>query len=487
MKGFIRKSLAVVCMTAAAGVAAMASEVKADPAAGIKYETFAMKRTGDNMFIDLTLNLKDLKVPSNRAKLIEPRLVNGRDSLTLRPLGLYGHRRYYYYQRNSDDGTMIAGEDERVYLRSKAPDTVAYHLMLPYSEWMNGSQMIVQTSLYGCCNNIEAVALDTLGIYRYLTFKPQWIFVRPKDMGDKIFDITGRAFIDFPVDQTVIYPDYRRNVNELAKIQATIDSVRDDKDVTIKKVWLKGFASPESPYKHNTDLSIGRVHALKNHIQNLYHFAPGIIETDNEPEDWEGLARFVKESNLEHRDQILAIINSDMAPDPKEARIKNLYPAEYKFMLTQYYPALRHTDYRIEYQVRKYTDINELREVFATNPSKLSLEELFTLANSYPVGSPEFNNVFDTAVRMYPDNETANLNAATSAMENGELKLAAKFLAKAGDTPQALYCRGVLAALNEDYDNAGHWLKLAAEAGVTQADDALRQIQLLKEQNNYIQ
>ena len=274
-----------------------------------------MKRTGDNMFIDLTLNLKDLKVPGNRAKLIEPRLVNGNDSLILRPLGLYGHRRYYYYQRNSDDGTMIAGDDERVYLRSQAPDTVAYHLMLPYSEWMNGSQMIVQTSLYGCCNNIEAVALDTLGIYRYLTFKPQWIFVRPKDMGDKIFDITGRAFIDFPVDQTVIYPDYRRNVSELAKIQATIDSVRDDKDVTIKMVWLKGFASPESPYKHNTDLSIGRVNALKNHIQNLYHFAPGIIETDYEPEDWEGLARFVKESNLEHRDQILAIINSDMAPD----------------------------------------------------------------------------------------------------------------------------------------------------------------------------
>ena len=487
MKAFIRKGLAVICVASAAGVAVTASEVKADPAAGIKYETFAMKRTGDNMFIDLTLNLKDLKVPGNRAKLIEPRLVNGNDSLILRPLGLYGHRRYYYYQRNSDDGTMIAGDDERVYLRSQAPDTVAYHLMLPYSEWMNGSQMIVQTSLYGCCNNIEAVALDTLGIYRYLTFKPQWIFVRPKDMGDKIFDITGRAFIDFPVDQTVIYPDYRRNVSELAKIQATIDSVRDDKDVTIKMVWLKGFASPESPYKHNTDLSIGRVNALKNHIQNLYHFAPGIIETDYEPEDWEGLARFVKESNLEHRDQILAIINSDMAPDPKEARIKSLYPAEYKFMLTQYYPALRHTDYRIEYQVKKYTDVNELREVFSKNPSKLSLDELFTLANSYPVGSPEFNRVFDTAVRMFPDNETANLNAATSAMENGELKQAAKFLAQAGDTPQALYCRGVLAALNEDYENAEHWLKLAAEAGVTQAEEALRQIDLIKKQNNYIQ
>ena len=88
---------------------------------------------------------------------------------------------------------------------------------------------------------------------------------------------------------------------------------------------------------------------------------------------------------------------------------------------------------------------------------------------------------------MFPDNETANLNAATSAMENGELKQAAKFLAKAGDTPQALYCRGVLAALNEDYENAEHWLKLAAEAGVTQAEEALRQIDLIKKQNNYIQ
>ncbi|WP_368731862.1 hypothetical protein, partial [Bacillus pumilus] len=80
----------------------------------------------------------------------------------------------------------------------------------------------------------------------------------------------------FPVDQTVIYPEYRRNTTELAKIQATIDSVRGDGDVTITRVWLKGFASPESPYSHNRDLAIGRTAALKDYIQKLYRFDSGI-------------------------------------------------------------------------------------------------------------------------------------------------------------------------------------------------------------------
>lgn len=132
--------------------------------------------------------------------------------------------------------------------------------------------------------------------------------------------LSGTAFIDFPVNQTVIYPDYRRNTAELGKIQATIDSVRNDKDVTITSVWLKGYASPESPYKHNTQLAIGRTTALKKHIGLLYNFADNIIQTDYEPEDWAGLRRHVEQSKIDHRTEILALIDSDMEPDAKEAK-----------------------------------------------------------------------------------------------------------------------------------------------------------------------
>lgn len=453
------------------------------PGQGLKADTFAMKRQGDRFLINLALDYSGLKVSSNRAKVIEPRLVNGNDSITLQPVGIYGHRRYYYYKRNSSDGTMIAGEDEKAYIKSKAPNKMDYNIDIPYAEWMNGATMTVNTCEYGCCNNIEAMQTDTLGIFNFFVFHPQWVFVRPQEQGPKTRQLSGRAFIDFPVDQTVIYPDYRRNATELGKIQATIDSVRNDSDVTITKVWLKGFASPESPYSHNTDLSLGRVAALKSHIQKLYHFAPGVIETDNEPEDWEGLRRFVEESNLEHKAQILELIDSNMAPDPKEARIKKLYPQEYKFMLTQFYPALRHTDYRIDYQIRQFTDINELREIFRKDPTKLSLGEFFTLAASYPEGSEEFNNVFDTAVRMYPTDPTANLNAATAALQSGNYKLAKRFLANAGDSATASYSRGIYAALTEDYAQAREQFVKAANAGMTQAADALSQLDKLDNQS----
>ncbi len=465
-----RFNLTILLLSAAA-----ASAIAAAPARGLRADSLAIDRDGGYLTVDLDLNLEDLKVNSNRAKVITPRLVNGEDSIELRPLGLYGRRRFYYYERNFPN-TMIAGPEERVYRRSEAPDTVAYRAVLPWKEWMNGASLTLTTCEYGCCHSLVNQQVDTLGLFREFRFNPQWLFVRPKEEGPKTRALSGRAYIDFPVDQTIIYPDYRRNTTELGKIQATIDSVRGDKDVTITRVWLKGFASPESPYSHNTDLSIGRVRALKEHIQRLYHFAPGIIETDNEPEDWEGLRRFVEGSNLEHKAEILALIDSDMAPDPKEARIKKLYPAEYKFMLTQYYPALRHTDYRIDYNIRQFNDIEEIRRVFATEPSKLSLNELFVLANSYEPGSEPFNEVFATAVRMYPDDPVANLNAATTAMEKGDYPLAARYLEKAGDDPQSLYDRGILLALQGDYTAARPLLTRAAEAGIPQALDALAQL-----------
>lgn len=45
--------------------------------------------------------------------------------------------------------------------------------------------------------------------------------------------------MDYPVSQTVIYPDYHNNKEELAKIESTIDSVKFDSDVTITSIHIK--------------------------------------------------------------------------------------------------------------------------------------------------------------------------------------------------------------------------------------------------------
>ena len=88
--------------------------------------------------------------------------------------------------------------------------------------------------------------------------------------------------------------------------------------------------------------------------------------------------------------------------------------------------ALRRTDYTLEYDVKAF-NLEEARRVINTRPQKLSLQEMYMVANSYPKGSEEYNNVFDTAVKMFPEDKLANLNAALAAIDRGDKVSAEKY------------------------------------------------------------
>ncbi|MGM9762579.1 MAG: DUF3868 domain-containing protein [Candidatus Cryptobacteroides sp.] len=455
-----------------------------NPVPDVSVDYFLVEHSGKYMNVEMNLDLTDLKVRSNRAILITPRLVNGTDSLDLASIGIYGRDRYYIYNRNGV--SALSGEEETSFKAKDKPAGVSCNNVVPYEDWMDGSTLKLCRSDWGCCRTKVAEYEGELASYTEpepeLIFFPELIFVRPEADSVKIRTLEGSAFIDFPVDRTEIYPEYRRNTAELGKIQATIDSVRLDEDVTIKLVWLKGFASPESPYKHNTDLAIGRTASIKNYICQLYHFDEKIIETDYEPEDWAGLKKYVSESNITDREGILQLIDSDMEPDAKESRIKRTYPEQYRFMLQHFYPALRHTDYKIKYEVRTFTDIEKIKKILATAPQKLSLNEIYLVAQTCEPGTPEFTEVFETAVRMFPDDETANLNAANAAIRRDDLGTAQRYLAKAGESPEADYARGALAVRMKDYEAAAEHLTKAKEKGLDKAaellewvDNALRQ------------
>lgn len=451
---------------------AVAQDTK-DILPGVSVENFNMNRNGKYLTVTMDIDLSELDVNSNRAVLLTPRLVNGTDSIDLPSIGIYGHRRYYYYIRNGI--STISGETEKSFKASNKPEQLEYDNHIPYENWMDGATLKFHRSDWGCCQEILAEYDGLLGRHREAFF-PELVFVQPKAEVMKSRSLSGSAYIDFPVDQTVIYPDYRRNTVELGKIQATIDSVRNDKDITITSVWLKGFASPESPYKHNTDLAIGRTAALKKHIGQLYHFADNIIQTDYEPEDWAGLRRFVEQSNIDHRTEILAMIDSDMEPDAKEAKIKRTYPQEYRFMLQNFYPALRHTDYRIDYNIRTFSEADEIRRIMEEQPQKLSLNEFYLVAGKYEPGTDEFTEVFNTAVRMFPNDEIANLNAANAAIRRDDFGTARRYLDKAGDSAEAVYARGALAVREGYIDTARKYLTKAKEMGLEKAASTLKEL-----------
>lgn len=478
------KRIAILAMAASltCGVAQAQDEPLNINVGGALVEGLRMTRNGEYMTVDMALDLMELKVPSNRAVLLTPRLVNGNDSIDLPAVGIYGRRRYYTYVRNG--GSMLSGSDEKTFKASEKPDMLPYRADVGYEEWMDGATLALDRQEYGCCNTMLNEQYAMLGLFTdtrvtdAVAFFPELVYVQPRAEMTKSRALEGSAFIDFPVNRTEIHPDYRRNTVELGKIQATIDSVRNDRDVTITQVWLKGFASPESPYAHNRDLAIGRTASLKNYIQQLYRFGDGIIATDYEPEDWAGLRRFVEQSNINHKAEILALIDSDLEPDKKEWKIKSAYPEEYRFMLQNYYPALRHTDYRIAYNIRGYNDVEEIKRILAASPQKLSLNEFYLVAQEYEPGTDEFTDVFETAVRMFPADETANLNAANAAIRRDDFATAEKYLAKAGDTAEADYARGSLAIRRGDLATARAWLGKAKAKGLAQAEITLNELEV---------
>ena len=451
--------------------------VEAQNIDGVKVDNLQMRRNGGFMAVNMDVDFSALDISSNQAVLFTPLIVNGKDSIELSSVGFYGRRRYYYYVRN--DQSIISAEGKS-YLASEKPDGMDYCVVIPYEKWMDGAYLLLHRSEYGCCNKVVEHQFSQLGIFKERIFSPVYRYVRPVHEIEKVRSLSGSAFIDFVVNRTDINPDYRNNRAELAKITGTIDSVKNDKDIAVTALSIKGFASPEGWYENNTRLADERTQALEKYVQDLYRFESGFIKTSYEPEDWAGLRTFVEASQLPNKTAILSLIDGNREPDNKEWMIKSTYPEDYKTMYRECYPALRRSDYRIEYTIRGYTDVEEIKRVFAETPQKLSLEEFFILAQQYDADSRELNDVFETAVRMYPNDPVANLNAAISEMQNMDLRSAEPHLKKAGDSPEAIYARGIYAAFTKDYDKAIELLGKALEMGIEEAADAIEQLNEIK-------
>lgn len=428
-------------------------------------------RNEGTLFVTMDMDVEALRLKSNHEMVLTPALVTVDKTVAMPSVVVAGRNSYYHYIRNEK---QLGG---RELYRSGKTGTIQYQASLPYEKWMETAELVLLQDSCGCQDLLmkNKDLLTTLD-FKPRVFAPSFVYVQPEVEAVKVRDVKGQAYIDFPVNRTEIHPDYRKNPEELKKIVATIDEVKNNPDTRITSVSIKGYASPEGPYANNVRLAKGRTGALKDYVQGLYRFADGIMTTSSEPEDWEGLRKYVETSDLSHKQEILALIDSDREPDNKDWKIKNTYPQEYAFLLKEVYPGLRHSDYMVEFVVRAYTDVEEAKKVLATAPGNLSLQELYMIADSYPQGSDEYNEVFATMVRLFPNDEVANLNAANVAMQRKDLVSAKKYLAKVGDSAQALYARGVCAGLEGDYPAARTWLEQAKAKGVKEAEDALMQI-----------
>lgn len=440
---------------------------------GVEVEDINIDDRND-IVISMGLDFSKVNLQRNREVVCTPMLVNGEDTLKFTSFSLAGRNRYIYGLRNGQLTPLMfkgfgTGRGElSIQSIAQAPgysmtptgdgaSKYKFIVCAPYQDWMETSSFSIEAEEMGCSsckNGVETFDAPLAAIdFRPTNFITEFIYVTPVAETVKTRNLSGSAYVDFKVNKTNILPGYRNNRVELDKIIASIDSVKNNKDITVTSISIKGTASPEGPYNNNVYLAKTRTQSLVDYVTKLYSFPKDFIKTSYEPVDWAGLREWLENHEIENGRAILSIVNGDLEAYARNQKIKTTYPKQYQYLLENVYPSLRHSDYMIEYTVRNYVaeelleNTEEIITVMRSHPERLSLNELYMVAQSQPEGSDLFNEILEVSVNTYPEDETANLNAATAAMMRGDFESAKKYLAKSGDSEEAIFMRAEYEAL----------------------------------------
>jgi len=429
-----------------------------------------IERSASQLIVRFKLDASTLRLSPNREIRYLPVVAGGARSAELPAVVVAGRNRYIQNQRHGIPAASL----------HRPGGIIDYMAVVPYEPWMEQATLQLVEDPCECGFQSASARTEELARLHFTrpVFAPRFTFVTPPAELRKARALHGQAYIDFPVGKSAIYPAYRRNPEELAKIRATIDMVQRDPDTQVTGVGITGYASPESPYENNERLARSRSQALAEHVRGLYSFGQGVVHTAWVAENWQGLRAYVDSSSLADRSALLAIIDdAALTPDAREARIKAQHPDTYRFLLENVYPGLRRSDYRVDYVVRSFTSVDEIKRIMATAPQKLDLHEIYAVANTLEPGGDEYREAFELAARLFPDNADANLNMAAIALQRGELTRASAYLAKAGRSPRAAYARGVLAYKQGQTGEGKRLIGEAATQGLPEAADALKQIE----------
>lgn len=421
------------------------------------------ERVGNDLVITLKADISSLEISRNQSLVCTPLVESGDSVRALTPIVINGKVRHILYERMERDGK----EELEIRRYNDTEQQVDYLARTPYADWMEKADVTLVMDDCGCGWKALSQNRDKLFALNFaepVVIDPMLVYVKPAPEEVKARHLDGSAYLDFPVNQITINPDYRNNSAELKKIQQTVEAVKNDPYATITSLSIKGYASPEGTYKGNAYLAENRAKALLNYVKDHYDLSGVELTVDFEPEDWEGLEAAVEKGNLPDKEELLAIIRADEPADwdAREWKLKTLNGgSSYKILLRDVYPSLRHSDYRVNYHIRNFS-VDEAKQIIQSDPSKLSLNEMFLVAETYETGSEPFNEVFEVAVRMYPDDPVSNLNAAISAINTRQLDKAKRYLVKANDCPEKQLAEASILMLEGKLDEAEKLLNLQA-------------------------
>lgn len=203
---------------------------------------------------------------------------------------------------------------------------------------------------------------------------------------------TGRRHfrIRYVINRPEVDTTFVDNTSRIGDMRDFLDDSRHDSLLRITGVRFRGTASPDGGYDFNVWLSENRLRTFKELVYSYIELPDSIIRSNTSDIPWDGFREKVALSDLEYRDEILAIIDEgpSLVPwfngrriDPRLLKLKRLHGGKVWESLKE--PILR--DLRFGDAVFEYYRIQP-----ALTAPQLSYRELAVAGPSYVPAAEEF-------------------------------------------------------------------------------------------------
>ena len=394
-------------------------------------QTVARKISDDKVEVSFSMDCSTLRLPSRRQMVITPLIISRseNDTLALPSVCIAGRNRYRMNKRKERlygkeyGKAPVAGEgQEMIRFNRKRDMLLEYNETVPAQEWMSGARVEIFRELQGCAGCGEALGnapVAELPLFKEEVERPN-LQIMVAQAEEKRRSFTRSAYLNFKVNQSALLADYMNNPVELAKIYSSIDSIREDNNYRIARIEIVGYSSPEGSYAANARLSEQRAKALEQNLKHAYQLDDSMIDCRSVPENWEGLAAWLREYRPSYMQKVLDIIGQTPEPDARDAKIKAIDGGKiYNALLQEVYPKLRLVEYTVSYTVVPFS-VEQGREIIKTRPDKMNHNEMYQVAASYGEGSDEYNRIIRMIAARFPGDRIANNNAAIVAWETGD-------------------------------------------------------------------
>ena len=382
-----------------------------------------------------------------------------------------------------------------------------YHLPLPAS--FDASELELETRLFRC-HDVVSVATQTIplaprpalrtdtvylqqqvpvtlpvpvAVVSLPLYESNVTFLKPKPEKIKARTTTVTIRITYPVNVSQVVPSFENNSAELWRIDSLLRPMATDTTTyRVLKTNIVGYASPEDTYDHNLILSERRATGMRTWLVDKYGMNENSISISGAGEDWIGLREAVVHSHMDHKDEVLSIMDQYSIQQGREKRLMDLYGGQpYKYRLAHFFPALRRMELEMIYTVRAFTP-TETDSVLQDRPQDLSLQEIYEVARERNTDQTiqhrrtEYGKEYDVAVRYFPNDAVANINAASAALVRGDLEQARKCLETVTNDPLAANNLGVYYWLCGDPNTAEQYFKRARESDPVRAEHNLQEL-----------